>query len=292
MSVLTMPSSRPSSETELEAITPAGGVAFWSTDTRARRRHCPGDRRGAAASRRRHAGGRLSVRRARRIGHGGAGLHLGRASAQRPAGTGAGSRSMAGRTPDQRRGGGRLAARGPSAGSDVRVGTGVTAGNVLPSRRAHVARRARVQRAGARWRPAVAPMAAGADRTPAARHPDPERGRAAPPSRERASCQCRRDRTAERPAAGGQRLPEGRDQELSRLRRHRRRKPLTAPGPDARRSSRTHQFHGAAPGRNRNRQGAVRPRPARAEPAARAPAGARQLRRAAADPGRKRVVRP
>ncbi len=43
---------------------------------------------------------------------------------------------------------------------------------------------------------------------------------------------------------------------------------------------------------DRNRQGAVRPRAARAEPPACASAGAGQLRGAAADAGRKRAVRP
>ena len=45
-------------------------------------------------------------------------------------------------------------------------------------------------------------------------------------------------------------------------------------------------------GPDRNRQGAVRPGAARTEPAACAPAGAGQLRRASADARRKRTVRP
>ena len=52
------------------------------------------------------------------------------------------------------------------------------------------------------------------------------------------------------------------------------------------------QLERAAARPDRNRQGAVRPRAARAQPAARAAAGARQLRGAAADAGRKRALRP
>ena len=64
-------------------------------------------------------------------------------------------------------------------------------------------------------------MAAAADRTAAAHFRDPGRRAAASPARERAALQCRRDRAAERPARGGQRVSERGDQELSRLRRHR-----------------------------------------------------------------------
>ena len=97
---------------------------------------------------------------------------------------------------------------------------------------------------------------------------------------------------AERPARGGQRVSERRDQELSRLRRHRRRErgaPTRAGAPGA---GRADELERAAAGPDRHRQGTVRAGRARAEPAACAPAGARQLRRAAADARRKRAVRP
>ena len=57
-------------------------------------------------------------------------------------------------------------------------------------------------------------------------------------------------------------------------------------------AGRADELERAAARPDRNRQGTVRARAARAEPAARAPAGAGQLRGAAADAGRKRAVRP
>ena len=117
-------------------------------------------------------------------------------------------------------------------------------------------------------------------------------GPAARPSRDGAARECHRHRTAQCPARGGQRISERRDQELPRLRRHRRRKCVAASRAGAVVAGRAHQLERVAARADRHRQGAVRPRVARAQPAPRASAGAGQLRGVAAVARRKRAVRP
>ena len=173
-----------------------------------------------------------------------------------------------------------------------RRGRSQSDGRLFRPGRAGIGRRPGGLRAGDRQRPGDAAMAAAAGRTPAAHFRDPGRRVAASPPRERAALQRRRDRTAERPARGRQRVSERGDQELSRLRRHRRRERgastrAGAPGP-----GRADELERVAARPDRNRQGAVRPGAARTQPAACAPAGAGQLRRASADARRKRAVRP
>ena len=86
-----------------------------------------------------------------------------------------------------------------------------------------------------RQRQDPAALAAAARRTAATAVRDPRRRRCSAAATSTAlRANVHDDRTAERPARGGQRVPEGRDQDLSRLRRHRRRERRPSAGADAR----------------------------------------------------------
>ena len=146
-------------------------------------------------------------------------------------------------------------------------------------------------RARRRLRPAAAPLDGDARRAPAAAVGNPGVGDAARPARDRTARERDGDRAAQRPARSGQRLPEGRDQEPPRLRRHRRRKRVAASRAGAAVAGGADQLERVAARTDGHRQGAVRARAARAQPASRPPAGAGQLRGVAAVARRKRAVR-
>ena len=184
-----------------------------------------------------------------------------------------------------------LATRGTSAGSHRQPRAGAPGRRLFDPGRAGLAPGPGDLRPRRRQRPVAAALAGAAGRTAAAAVGDPGVGVAAPPARDGAARQRHVIERLNARLEADNVLSEGRDQELPRLRRHRRRKRVAAARVGAAVAGRAHELERVAARSDRHRQGAVRPGVARTQPAPRASAGAGQLRRAAADAGRKRAVR-